>query len=141
MTEKKLSEFKSWDEYAKEAEHEPFVLPISEKKSVKIEVPTGHRLIQFNRAQRTGDAEAMLIMLCGDAWEEIESLVLSAGHKAMESLMIDIMEFFDLVEAVTLVGPGKGDKPGPVKTVKDPRQIAKLLNQGYRPMGEAVSRT
>lgn len=141
MATKKLSEFKTWDQYVQEAQHDPFVLRISEKESVEIEAPTGHRLIQFNRAARSGDAEAMLIMLCGDAWEQLEERVMGAGHKAMESLMIDLMDFFDLTEEVTLVGPGKGDKPGPVKTVKDPREISKLLSQGYRPVGEAVSRT
>ncbi len=54
----------------------------------------------------------------------------------MPALTEDLMDHFDLYEPVTLVGPGGGKL-----TRKRPREIQALINQGYRPMGEARSRT
>ena len=54
----------------------------------------------------------------------------------MDNLIYDMMIHFDLAEEVDLVGPGGG-----TISEKDPRKIRKLLNQGYRPAGEARSRT
>jgi hypothetical protein len=78
----------------------------------------------------------MLITLCGDQWPRIEQLIAKAGHKAMDELITDMMIFFDLAEDITLVGPGGGKV-----TEKDPRKIRIMMKQGYRPEGEAVSRT
>ena len=36
--------FKTWDQYAAEAEHPPFELPISEKETIHIPAPTGAAL-------------------------------------------------------------------------------------------------
>jgi hypothetical protein len=47
-----------------------------------------------------------------------------------------MMIFFDLADDVVLVGPGGGKI-----TEKDPRKIRALMKTGYRPEGEAVSRT
>jgi hypothetical protein len=55
----------------------------------------------------------------------------------MPSLTEDLMDHFDLYEPVTLVGPGGGKV-----TRKRPLEIQTLINQGYRPVGEApASRT
>lgn len=129
-------QFKSWDEYAAEAKHDPFQLPVSEDQTIIIEAPTGASLIQWARAYRTGDMEAMLITLCGDEWSKVEPLLAKAGHSAFENLITDMMVFFDLAEDVTLVGPGGGKI-----TEKDPRKIRALMKTGYQPEGEAASRT
>lgn len=129
-------QFKTWDDYANEAKHDPFQLPVSKDETIIIEAPTGASLIQWARAYRTGDMEAMLITLCGEQWTHIEKLLAKAGHAAMENLITDMMIFFDLAEDVTLVGPGGGKV-----TEKDPRKIRAMLKQGYRPQGEADSRT
>jgi hypothetical protein len=129
-------QFKSWDQYVEEAKHDSFQLPVSKDETLVIEAPTGASLIQWARAYRTGDVEAMLITLCGDQWERVEQLLAKAGHAAMENLITDMMLFFDLAEAITLVGPGGGK----VKE-KDPRKIRIMMNQGYRPEGEVNSRT
>lgn len=130
------NQFKSWDQYADEAKADPFQLPVSEEETLVIEAPTGASLIQWARAYRTGDMEAMLITLCGEQWNRVEQLIAKAGMKAMENLVTDMMLFFDLAEEVTLVGQGGGKV-----TEKDPRKIRAMLKQGYRPEGEAISRT
>ena len=129
-------QFKRWDQYVEEARHEPFQLPVSEEETIVIEAPSGAQLIQWARAYRSQDAEAMLIVICGEQWPRIEQLLAKAGHKAMENLVTDMMLFFDLAEDITLVGPGGGKI-----TEKDPRKLRVLIKQGYRPEGEAVSRT
>jgi len=128
--------FKRWDDYVAEAAHDPFELPVSEDETIIIEAPTGATLIQWARAYRSQDIEAMLVTICGDKWKRVEELLSQAGHEAMSNLVTDMMIFFDLAEDVTLVGPGGGKI-----TEKDPRKIRALLNKGYRPEGEAVSRT
>ncbi|QDF19525.1 tail assembly chaperone [Arthrobacter phage Kumotta] len=129
-------QFKTWDQYKAEAAHEPFELPVSETETIVIEAPTGASLIQWARAYRAGDLEAMLLTLCGEHWKRIEELLAGAGHEAMQNLVTDMMIFFDLAEDVVLVGPGGGKV-----TEKDPRKIRIMLKQGYRPEGEASSRT
>jgi len=134
--------FKTWDEYQAEAEHPPFVIPVTKTKKVTVPAPTSAQVTQYNRAARHGDPEAMLIAVCGEAWPQVEELVNKVNHKVAENLLADLTMFFDLVEEVTLEGPAPHpDKPGPRVTTKDPRQIGKLYNQGYRIVGEADSRT
>lgn len=128
-------QFKSWDDYTSEAAHAPFELPVSEDQTIVIQAPTGASLIQWARAYRAGDMEAMLVTLCGDEWSQVEPLLAKAGHSAFENLITDMMIFFDLAEDVTLIGPGGGKI-----TEKDPRKIQALMKTGYRPEGEATSR-
>lgn len=129
-------QFKTWDQYAEEAAAPSFELPVSEDETIIIKAPTGASLVQWARAYRSGDVEAMLIVLCGEEWPRIEQLLGQAGHKAMENLITDMMLFFDLAEDLELVGPSGGK----IKE-KDPRKIRALMNKGYRPAGEVPSRT
>jgi hypothetical protein len=133
MTQK---QFKRWDEYVAEAAHAPFELPVSADETIIIEAPTGATLIQWARSYRAQDMEAMLMTICGENWPRIEQLLAKAGHEAIQNLLTDMMLFFDLAEDIVLIGPGGGKI-----TEKDPRKIRILLKQGYRPEGEAVSRT
>lgn len=129
-------QFKSWDQYSSEAEQEPFQLPVSDEETIIITAPSGAALLQWARAYRQGDMEAMLITLCGEQWQRVEQLLAKAGMKAMENLITDMMIFFDLAEDVTLIGPGGG------KVIeRDPRKIRLMLKQGYTTQGEAPSRT
>lgn len=132
----KQHEFKSWDDYAAEAEQDPFQIPVNGEDTIVVPAPSGAALIQFARAYRAGDVEAMLITICGEQWPRIEALLPRGGHKAMNNLMTDMMLFFDLAEEHVLVGPGGGKR-----TEKDPRRIQTLLQQGWRVEGEAASRT
>lgn len=129
-------QFKRWDQYVEEAKHDAFQLPVSEDETIVIEAPTGASLIQWARAYRSNDLEAMLITICGDRWSRVEQLLANAGHSAMENLITDMMLFFDLAEDIVLIGPGGGKI-----TEKDPRKIRALMKTGYRPEGEAVTRT
>lgn len=127
---------KRWDTYVEEARIEPFRLQISDDETLVIEAPTGAALIQIMRGLRAGDLEIILFSLAGDHWPRIQELFGGVGHKAMPALTEDLMDHFDLYEPVTLQGPSGGKV-----TRKRPREIQALINQGYRPMGEAFSRT
>lgn len=125
-------QFKTWDEYSKEAEIEPFVLKISTEESLTFEAPSGASLIQIMRGLRMGDLEVILVALAGDQWPRLEELFGGVGHKALPALTEDLMDHFELYEPVTLIGPGGGKV-----TRKRPTEIQAMLNQGYRPVGEA----
>ena len=128
-------QFKTWDQYSAEAKLAPFEIPVSEEETIIIEPVTGAGMIQFARAFRTGDLEAMLIVMCGEKWKRVEALVATAGPEAMNNLMTDMMLHFDLADEVVLVAQGGGER-----TEKDPRKIRAMINQGWRVKGEAVSR-
>ena len=130
------TEFRSWDDYVAEVESDPFQIPTKDQ-TIVIPAPSGAGIIQFSNAARVGDAEAMLAAICGEQFAEVKKLLATPGsHKAMDNLIYDMMLFFDLAEEIELEGPGGG-----TVTEKDPRKIKKLLNSGYRPAGEARSRT
>ena len=126
------SNFKSFDQYVKEAEIAPFELPIDKEKTIIVDAPTGHRLIKFQNAWREGDLEASLWALTGDAWNELEPLIGGAPHKVMKDLTTDMAVHFDLTDEYTLSGPSGG-----TITEKDPRKIKALQNNGYKIVGEA----
>jgi hypothetical protein len=126
--------FKRWDDYATEARIDPFELQVSDDETLSFEVPSGVAIMRIAQGIRTGDLELILRALVGDQWERVESLLGSAGHKALPALVEDMLDHFDLYENVTLVGPGGGRV-----TAKRPREIQALLNQGYRPAGEALT--
>jgi hypothetical protein len=125
-----------WDQYVEEARIEPFRLEVSDDETLVIEAPTGVSLMRIMRGLREGDLEAILIGLTGEQWPRLEELMGGVGHKAMPKLTEDLMDHFELYEPVTLIGPGGGKV-----TRKRPTEIQQLLNQGYRPAGEAPSRT
>lgn len=124
-------EFKSWDEYTEEAAIPPFKLPTKEETLV-FEAPSGVALIRIHHGLRNGDLEEILRALVGDDWPSVEALLSTASHKALPALVEDMLDYFDLYEPVTLIGPGGGRV-----TRKRPRDIQRLLEQGYRPAGEA----
>ena len=126
------SNFKSFDQYVKEAEIAPFELPIDKEKTIIVDAPTGHRLIKFQNAWREGDLEASLWALTGDAWNELAPLIGGAPHKVMKDLTTDMAVHFDLTDEYTLSGPSGG-----TITEKDPRKIKALQNKGYKIVGEA----
>jgi hypothetical protein len=127
---------KNWDQYVEEAKIEPFRLRISEDETLVFDAPTGASLMHIMRGLREGDLEVILSSLAGDQWPRLEELFGGVGHKALPALTEDLMDHFDLYEPVTLVGPGGGKV-----TRKRPREIQAMINQGYRPVGEAASRT
>ena len=127
---------KRWDQYIEDAKIEPFRLTISDEETLVFENPSGAALVQIMHGLRVGDLELILSSLAGDQWGRLQELFGSAGHKALPALTEDLMDHFDLYEPVTMVGPGGGKV-----TRKRPRDIQTLINQGYRPLGEAPSRT
>lgn len=122
----------TWDSYVEEARIESFRLKVSTDETLEFEAPTGTALLRIMQGLRRGDLELILRSLVGDDWERVENLLGAAGHKALPSLVEDMMDHFDLYEPVTLIGPGGGKV-----TKKRPREIQVLINQGYRPAGEA----
>jgi hypothetical protein len=131
-----MPEFKRWDSYVEEARIEPFRLQISDDETLVIDAPTGAALMHIMQGLRIGDLELVLSSITGDQWPRLQELFDHAGHKALPALTEDLMDHFDLYEPVTLTGPGGGKV-----TRKRPREIQALINQGYRPVGEALSRT
>lgn len=125
-------QFKTWDQYAQEAEGEPFKLVIDKEETLEFPMPSGTALLNIMKGLRIGDLELILRSVVGDDWPRIEYLLSNAGHKALPSLTEDMLDHFDLYEPVTLVGPSGGKV-----TKKKPREIQALFNQGYRPVGEA----
>lgn len=130
-----MAEYKNWDQYVEEAKIEPFRLQISDDETLVFEAPSGAALMEIHRGLNAGDLELILYSLAGDQWPRLQELFGGAGHKAVPALAEDLMDHFDLYEPVTLVGPGGGKL-----TRKRPREIQALINQGYRPVGEARSR-
>jgi hypothetical protein len=128
--------FRTWDQYADEAKIEPFELKISDDETLTFENPTGVALMRIAQGIRSGDIVLILSSLAGDQWSRLEELFGGIGHKALPALTEDLMEHFELYEDVTLVGPGGGKV-----TARRPTRIKALIEQGYRPVGEAGSRT
>jgi hypothetical protein len=126
-------QFRTWDEYAEEAKIEPFRLKVSDDETLVFEAPSSAALPAILRAVAEGDIETLMANLAGEEqWPRLLELFGSVTHKAMPSLAEDLLDHFDLYEPVTLVGPGGGKV-----TRKRPREIMALINQGYRPLGEA----
>lgn len=86
--------FKTWDQYVKEAEKPPFVLHVSEDRKVEVPVPTGQQVIDAQRLAESGDIEKQLRTLCGPAEDEILELVKAAPGGAITALVTDIMAHF-----------------------------------------------
>lgn len=137
MAKKKETGFDKWDDFLEESRVEPYRLQVSEDKTIEIDPPSGAGLIDVTEAQQTADAKRLLRGLVGDKFDEVLELLSQAGsYKAMDSLIYAIMIHFDLVEEHELVGPGGGKRK-----VKDPRELRRLMNQGWTLAGEANSRT
>ena len=83
---------------------------------------------------RSGDLELILRALVGDQWPRVQELLGGAGHKALPSLVEDMLDHFELYEEVTLVGPGGGRI-----TKRRPTDIRSAIAQGYQPAGEVRS--
>ena len=124
--------FQSFDEFAQEADGAPYEIPVTKEETIIIKYPDGNALIHIMQGLRDSDILMILSSLTGDQWPRVEELFGSIGHTALPKLTEKMMDHFDLYEPVTLVGPGGGKV-----TRKRPTDIQALVNQGYRPMGEA----
>lgn len=131
----KPQEFRTWDDFASEAQHEPYLLKVSDEETIVIEVPSGAQIIHAGRAIRSGDEQMLLYALTGEAWQRIEELLATAGFKAMVNLATELLIYFEISEPVDLVGPGGGKR-----TVRDPREVQRLVRSGWSAVGEAGSR-
>lgn len=126
------SEFKTWDQYAQEAQVPPFQLRVSADETLSFECPSGTALLRISQGLRQGDLELILRAVVGDQWERVEELLSSAGHKAFPALVEDMMAHFELYEDVPMVSPDGGKR-----TARRPSEIRRLLAIGYMPVGEA----
>lgn len=122
---------RTWDSYVSEADRPDFILKVSDEKEIHISNPTGIQVMRLGEATRSGDPDAILAALTGDAWMEIRELIGHAGSKAVDSLLEDLMEHFDLFDEVELIGPGGGKV-----TESRPTRLRSLLRMGYKPVGE-----
>ena len=86
--------FKSWDQYVKEASKPPFEIPVDDENTITINEPTGAQVIEAQRLAATGDVEAQLRCICGEAADEVVPLILGAPAGVMSALVVDIMRHF-----------------------------------------------
>ena len=121
-----------WDQYVTEAQVEPFRLKVSAEETIEFECPSGVAAMRVAQGLRSGDLELILMNITGDHWNRIRELMGNAGHKAFPALIEDMLDHFGFYEDVKLVGPGGG-----TVTAHRPTEINALINQGYRPAGEA----
>ena len=126
------TDFKTWDQYVREAEKPPFLLKVSEDETLRFSAPSGAAMIQIGRAARSGDTAAVLELLSGENWKRVKELIGGAGFDAMFALAIDIQIHFGLADEYLLVSP-EGDK----KLVDDPREVRSLMRKGWVVSGEA----
>ena len=117
----------SWDAYAAEAQHPPFVLQVSGQEDIVIEAPSGAAGLKAASALRADDAEAMLWALCGEAWPRVKDLIATAPLDAMMNLLWDLNLHFDMLPSYQMVGPSGG-----TRRVKDPREIERLTDMGWQ---------
>lgn len=124
----------TWDSYVEEAQIEPFRLRISADETIEVQPPTSNAIVRIHQGMRVGDLELIIAHLTGDQWPRFRELFDDpvASHKVLPKLVEDMMDHFDIYEDVTLVGPGGGK----VKR-RRPREIQAMIEQGYRPVGEA----
>lgn len=125
-------QFKTWDQYKEEAYIAPFSLKVSEDEVLVFENPSGTALLRITQGLRNGDVALILSAVAGDNSERVFELLNDVGHKAVSQLVEDLMDHFGLYEPITLVGPHGGSV-----VAKRPTEVQKLINQGWRPAGEA----
>lgn len=121
----------SWDAYVGEAKREPFILTYregGETRSITIPQPNSIQVMRIGKAVRDGDAEAIMVGLCGDSWPDVYDLLKKpgVGFQAMLRLEKDLMAHFDMNDEVELRGPGGG-----TKRVSDPQEVQRLLGMGW----------
>lgn len=136
MTKRDKTTEYSWDDYVDEAAVEPFRLRVSADELIEIHPPNANALVHIHRGWRSGDLELVVTYLTGDAWPRIRELFgePSASHKVLPKIIEDLMDHFDIYEEVSLRGPGGG-----IVKRKRPRDVKALIEQGYRPAGEAAA--
>lgn len=92
-------EFKTWNTYVTEAQHEPFPLHLSDTETLHIEVPTGADMKAFGLAQRTGNEDLAMTSLFGEHAERIAELSADAPFGALANLTKDVAQYFGIVDA------------------------------------------
>ena len=134
---KTIGQQHSWDDYVAEAEHEPFLLNYRvpgdddtepEIRTITLGQPNSIQMMRIAEGVRNGDAEAIMVGLCGDAWPEVYELLSrpNVGFSALLRLEKDLLAWFQLNDEVELRGPGGG-----TRRVSDPQEVQKLLRLGW----------
>ncbi len=123
----------AWDHYVKEADKPPFELRVSDEETVTITCPTGAQMHRIAEGQRSGDPDIILMGLCGDAYDRIMELLSAAPHEATDALVGDLLDHFGFTADVTLEAPS-----GQRQKVSNPRDIARLLLEGWRPAPDDI---
>lgn len=84
----------SWDKYSQQTPGSTVEVPCGPKDTIKVKRPTGGQLRRLNRAQITGDIEAVMVELFGDkadkVWEEFDELDLSALQAYIQDVLAEM---------------------------------------------------
>lgn len=130
----KNQEFKSLDQYIKEAEIPPFELPISEDETMVFPSPTAGMIDRAAEGYRANDAKLILWALCGDQWPKLEEILDPIPYEARDKIVEDMLRHFKIVvdQEVTFRG-----SDGKEFTESDPDKIKYLQKAGFKIVGES----
>lgn len=131
MSEK---QFKTLDQYIKEAEIPPFELPLSEGKTMVFPSPTAGMMDRAAEGYRAGDAKLILWALCGDQWPELEDILDPLPYEAREAIVEDMLRHFKIMTDKQVTFRGSDGKEF---TESDPDKIKYLQKAGYKIVGES----
>lgn len=126
-----MTTHKQWSTYAEEAKVEDFVLEVDGDDPIVFTNPSATALLRIAEGVQRGDIDLILTALCGDNYDRVYALLGSAGHSAMAALTEDLMDHFNLYDPVSFQSP-----TGKRLEVTRPTEARKLVNQGWRPVGE-----
>lgn len=88
---------KRWDQYVQEASKPPFVLQVSNDKTITINTPTAQQVLDSQKITADGGSLAdQLRVVCGPAADEVLAVALDAPVPALVALIKDIMAHFDI---------------------------------------------
>lgn len=107
-TKKRDETFLVWDELVAEASIEPLKMALPNGETVLIEQPSGERSMEAEELSRSGQGtsrDQLRVILGDEAWEKMESLILSSPANASRDLVIKVMQHFQLGDV------GEGDSP------------------------------
>ena len=110
-----------------EAQHEPFFIDFQGDdgpESIEIATPTSTQIMRIAQGQRSGDAELIMVGLCGDKWPDVEKLLSRSPFGTMLKLIEAIMDHFDLNDEVEMQGPGGGKRKA--KTFDEVQRLQRL---------------
>lgn len=83
------------DKYRKEAQGEPFVLEVDDKRSIVIEPPTVEDIIEIGETP-LNNGRRMLQLICGEQFDEVWELISQDPGSMLVPLVVDMAKHFKI---------------------------------------------